>query len=237
MPFGELSEAREGVKFKPVVGLKNTEVATAGELDSLVHAVAVAGVGFVEEAEAGVDGLVGFDDGEGVIGGAVVDTEDFEVAEGLVGEGVEGLAEVGGGVVDRDKDGGEGGGGGFSLGGELTHLVYYNIRRLGVEMVKLKTMVGGEEGVALGEEVGDYRDAWLDFKQDALWGVLGKFFFDGTCYCGRKLSVPILNDEEAIGWSNIVSEIKTFERGTVAISCYRLADWDVFWRFFPVLCQ
>ena len=115
MPFGELSEAREGVKFKPVVGLKNTEVAAAGELDSLVHAVAVAGVGFVEEAETGVGGLVGFDDGEGVVGGAVVDTEDFEVAEGLVSEGVEGLTEVGGGVVDGDKDGEEGGGSRFRI--------------------------------------------------------------------------------------------------------------------------
>ena len=109
MPFGELSETREGVKFKPVVGLKDAEVAAAGELDSLVHAVAVAGVGFVEEAEAGVGGLVGFDDGERIVGGAVVDAEDFEVVEGLVGEGVEGLTEVGGGVVDGDEDGEEGG--------------------------------------------------------------------------------------------------------------------------------
>ena len=109
MPFGELSEAGEGVELEPVVGLKDAEVAAAGELDSLVHAVAVAGVGFVEEAEAGVGGLVGFDDGERIVGGAVVDAEDFEVVEGLVGEGVEGLTEVGGGVVDGDEDGEEGG--------------------------------------------------------------------------------------------------------------------------------
>ena len=123
MPFGELGEAGEGVKFKPVVGFEDAEVAAAGELDSLVHAVAVAGVGFVEEAEAGVGGLVGFDDGEGVVGGAVVDAEDFEVAEGLVGEGVEGLAEVGGGVVDGDEDGEEGGGSRRNL----LHYEYYSI--------------------------------------------------------------------------------------------------------------
>ena len=115
MPFGKLGEAGEGVKLEPVVGFEDAEVAAAGELDSLVHAVAVAGVGFVEEAETGVGGLVGFDDGEGVVGGAVVDTEDFEVAEGLMGEGVEGLAEVGGGVVDGDEDGEEGGGSRFRI--------------------------------------------------------------------------------------------------------------------------
>ena len=132
MPFGELGEAREGVELEPVVGFEDAEVAAAGELDSLVHAVAVAGVGFIEEAETGVGGLVGFDDGERVVGGAVVDAEDFEVAEGLVGEGVKGLAEVGGGVVDGDEDGEKGGGslwgglrwgvGGVRLGGGLIHL-------------------------------------------------------------------------------------------------------------------
>ena len=104
-------------------------------------------------------------------------------------------------------------------------------------MVEGEAMIGGEEGVALREEVGDYRDTWLGFKQDALWGMLGKFFFNGACYGGRKLSVPILNDEEAVGWSNIVSEIKTFKRGIVTISCDRLTGWGVFWRFSPVLCQ
>lgn len=109
MPFGELGEAGEGVELEPVVGFEEAEVAAAGELNSLVHAVAVAGVGLVEETETVVGGLVGFDDGERVVGGAVVDTEDFEVAEGLVDEGVESLAEIGGGVVDGDEDGEEGG--------------------------------------------------------------------------------------------------------------------------------
>ena len=109
MPFGELSEAREGVKFKPVVGFKDADVATAGELDSLVHAVTIAGIGFIKEAKTGVGGLVGFDDGEGVVGGAVVDTENLKIAEGLVGEGVKGLTEVGRGVVDGDEDGEKGG--------------------------------------------------------------------------------------------------------------------------------
>ena len=53
--------------------------------------------------------MVRFDDGEGVVGGAVVDTENLKIAEGLVGEGVKGLAEVGGGVVDGDEDGEKGG--------------------------------------------------------------------------------------------------------------------------------
>ena len=109
VPFGELGETREGIKFEPVVGLKDTEIATAGEFDSLVHAVAVAGIGLIKEAEAGVSGLVGLEDGEGVIGGAVVNTEDFEIAEGLMGEGVKGLSEVGSGVVDGDENGEKGG--------------------------------------------------------------------------------------------------------------------------------
>ena len=124
MPLGELSEAREGVKLKPVVGLKDAEVATAGELDALVHAVAVAGVGLIKEAKTGVGGLVGFDDGEGVVGGAIVDTDNLKVAEGLVGEGVKGLTEVGGGIVDGDEDGEKGGRLGLSsrLGAGLVHL-------------------------------------------------------------------------------------------------------------------
>ena len=52
MPFGELSEAREGVKLKPVVGFKDADIAPAGELDSLVHAVAVAGVWWARESRA-----------------------------------------------------------------------------------------------------------------------------------------------------------------------------------------
>ena len=124
MPFGELSEAGEGVKFKPVVGFEDAEVAAAGELDALVHAVAVAGVGFIKEAKTGVGGLVGFDDGEGVVGGAVVNTENLKIAEGLVGEGVKGLTEVGGGVVDGDEDGEKGGRLGLRsrLGARLVHL-------------------------------------------------------------------------------------------------------------------
>ena len=123
MPFGELGEAGEGVEFEPVVGLEDADVAAAGEFDSLIHAVAVAGVGFVEEAKTGVGGLIGFDDGERVVGGAVVDAEDFEVAEGLVGEGVESLAEIGGGVVGGDEDGEEGGGSRRNL----LHYEYYSI--------------------------------------------------------------------------------------------------------------
>lgn len=124
MPFGELSEAREGVKLKPVVGFKDAEVATAGELDALVHTVAVAGVGFIKEAKTGVGGLVGFDDGEGVVGGAVVDTENLKVAEGLVSEGVKGLTEVGRGVIDGDEDGEKGDRWGLRsrLGIKLVHL-------------------------------------------------------------------------------------------------------------------
>ena len=124
MPFGELGEAREGVKFKPVVGFEDAEVAAAGELDALVHAVTIAGVGLIKEAKTGVGGLVGFDDGEGVVGGAVVDTENLKIAEGLVGEGVKGLTEVGGGVVDGDKDGEKGGRLGVRsrLGARLVHL-------------------------------------------------------------------------------------------------------------------
>lgn len=134
MPFGELSEAREGVKLKPVVGLKDAEVATAGELDALIHAVAVAGVGLVEETETGVGGLVGFDDGERVVGGAVVDTDNLKVAEGLVGEGVKGLTEVGRGIVDRDEDGEKGGRWRLSsrLGTWLVHLgLLYHMAKAG----------------------------------------------------------------------------------------------------------
>ena len=124
MPFGELSEAGEGVKFKPVVGFKDADVATAGELDSLVHAVTIAGVEFIKEAKTWVGGLVGFDDGEGVVGGSVVDTENLKIAEGLVGEGVKGLTEVGRGVVDGDEDSEKGGRWRLSsrLGVRLVHL-------------------------------------------------------------------------------------------------------------------
>ena len=109
VPFGELGEAGEGVEFEPVVGFEDAEVVAAGELDSLVHTVAVAGIGLIKEADAGVGSLIGLEDGEGVVGGAVVNAEDFEIAEGLVGEGVEGLAKVEGGVVDGDENGEEGG--------------------------------------------------------------------------------------------------------------------------------
>lgn len=124
MPFGELSKAREGVKLKPVVGFKDADIAPAGELDSLVHAVTIAGVGLIKEAKTGVGGLVGFNDGEGVVGGAVVDAENLKIAEGLVGEGVKGLAEVGRGVVDGDEDGEKGGRWGLRsrLGIKLVHL-------------------------------------------------------------------------------------------------------------------
>ena len=68
--------------------------------------------------------MVGFDDGEGVVGGAVVDTENLKVAKGLVGEGVKGLTEVGRGVVDGDEDGEKGGRWRLSsrLGIKLVHL-------------------------------------------------------------------------------------------------------------------
>ena len=124
MPFGELSEAGEGVKFKPVVGFKDADVATAGELDALVHTVTIAGIGLIKEAKTGVGGLVGFDDGEGVVGGAVVDAENLKVAKGLVGEGVKGLTEVGRGVVDGNEDGEKGGRWRLSsrLGIKLVHL-------------------------------------------------------------------------------------------------------------------
>ena len=134
MPFGELSEAGEGVKLKPVVGFKDADIAPAGELDSLVHAVTITGVGFIKEAKTGVGGLVGFDDGEGVVGGAVVDAENLKVAEGLVGEGVKGLTEVWRGVVDGDEDGEKGGRLGLRsrLGARLVHLgLLYHMAKVG----------------------------------------------------------------------------------------------------------
>ena len=54
----------------------------------MVHAVAIARVFLVEDDDARVALGVFFDDVERMIGGAVVDTDDFEVFEGLGEEAV-----------------------------------------------------------------------------------------------------------------------------------------------------
>ena len=82
--------------------------------------------------------MVGFDDGEGVVGGAVVDAENLKAAKGLVSEGVKGLMEVGRGVIYGDEDGEKGDRWGLRsrLGIKLVHL------RLLYHMVK----AGRKEG-------------------------------------------------------------------------------------------
>lgn len=81
----------------------------------------LAGVFLMDEFNAFVFFGVLFDDLGGIVGGTVIDENDFEALVGLGKDGVEAGGEIFCGVVDRDDDGnfgfGEGGGIGVFWGG------------------------------------------------------------------------------------------------------------------------
>lgn len=105
MPGGELVEVLESVDVEIIVRLEDADVFTPGALDSLVHAVAIARIGLIDDDDARVFLSEFLDDGVRIVGGAVVDADDFDVGESLVDEASERLTQIIGGVVDRDEDG------------------------------------------------------------------------------------------------------------------------------------
>ena len=85
-----------------VVGVAEPEVLTAGVPDPLVASGTEAAVLDVHHPHPGVPGGVGIGDRPGVVGGAVVDHHDLELAQGLPEQAVEAGGEVRRHVVRRD---------------------------------------------------------------------------------------------------------------------------------------
>ena len=86
-----------------VVGLKNAHVLTARHLQTAVHRVAVAAVGFVDHLYTGVALHVLADDIRRAIGGTVIDTDDLDVLERLRHGGIEALAQIALDIANGDK--------------------------------------------------------------------------------------------------------------------------------------
>lgn len=100
----------ESVRLDPVVWLENTNVCAVSAFEAEIHTVAVARIGFVDDLDAGVLGGEFLDDFEGLVGGAIVDTDDLEILEGLTSNTSERLAQICFDVIngDQNREGGSG---------------------------------------------------------------------------------------------------------------------------------
>lgn len=92
--FCSVVERFEHIRVGPVVGLHNADVFSGGGVEGLVHAVAVAGVWLVDDADAGIAGGVLPQNVGGGVGGAVIYADDLHVRQRLVHHGIQTLAEV-----------------------------------------------------------------------------------------------------------------------------------------------
>lgn len=77
----EVGDGGEEVGVPEVVGVEEGDVSATGFFDAPVTGGGDAGVRLADEADAGI--VDGFDGGDGVVGGAVVDDDHFVVGERL----------------------------------------------------------------------------------------------------------------------------------------------------------
>ena len=134
----------EEIWMPEVIGIEEGDERELGVMDAGISGGGKAGVGLGEVAKAGVG--EGLDDGGGLIGGAVIDDEEFEVRVRLLEDGGDGFWEVVGVIKRGDDDGdGEGGcGGGWGWGqGDAEGFHAMERRRLGIfEGVLVVVVVG-----------------------------------------------------------------------------------------------
>ena len=83
LPLGLTVHVLQGLGIKEVVRLEDGDVFALRGLKTLVHGVAVAAVGLVDDLEAGVLLHEGVDDAKGAVGGAIVDADDLDVLKRL----------------------------------------------------------------------------------------------------------------------------------------------------------
>ena len=116
---------REPVGLDENIVVTEDDNGAAGFGDGAVAGVVEALAGFEQVARGGMGGGEFGDDGAGVVGGVVVEDENFEVVAGkLLGdEAGEGLAQEGGAIVGRDRDGDLGSGRGRGHAGGVCRLV------------------------------------------------------------------------------------------------------------------
>ena len=134
----------EEIWMPEVIGIEEGDEGEFGVADTGISGGRKAGVGLGEVAEAGVG--EGVDDGGGLIGGAVIDDEEFEERVRLLEDGGDGFWEVVGVVKRGDDDGdGEGGcGGGWGWGqGDAEGFHAMERRRLGIFEGMLVVVVVG----------------------------------------------------------------------------------------------
>ena len=94
------------VRGQQIVGIQELDKVPAGEAEGVVAGGAGAGVGLRDDPDA--VRCEGAGDGDAVVGGAVIDDDDFGAGMGLGQGGREGGCEPRGGVVARDENADEG---------------------------------------------------------------------------------------------------------------------------------
>ena len=91
-----------------VVIVEEDQAGAADKLEALIAVAADAVVGVAVHGDAWVPPRVALGDSEGVVGGAVVEDDDLEVAAGLADDRLDGCRDVLLAVVDGQHDGEEG---------------------------------------------------------------------------------------------------------------------------------
>jgi hypothetical protein len=89
---------------EPVVAVDEPDVSTGGLIEAGVTGVTVADVVIdMDDPEPGVTFGVLIEDARTMVGGVVVDRDDLDVAEGLLEDGVQTLAEISVNAVYRNN--------------------------------------------------------------------------------------------------------------------------------------
>ena len=104
MLLGEIVQFLEHLGGGEIVGLDDADVFSACKAEALVHGVAVARVGLVDDLDAVVHLRVLVKNGGGGVGGAVVEADDLDVLERLSHEAVKALPQIALNVADGYED-------------------------------------------------------------------------------------------------------------------------------------
>ncbi len=202
MGFEVVDGFGEGGFGEKVVAIDDTDVFSGGEGGGLCHGGATALVWGGDDADTGVLGGVMVADFEGVVGGAVVPEDEFEVWVGLGEDGFDRVGEVVFAVVEG---GDEGDFGGVGVGGEGDWLGETEEGELGVVDLGGGEVFEGEFLVPAGED-GLFVGAVAVVEEEEGAGAQEMLKFVGGGIAGEGMAIArwaVDEDEVGGAWGNV----------------------------------
>ncbi len=101
---GGMIHRSKSIRLDPVVWLENTDKFPFGAFEAEVHAVAVTGIFLIDDRNARIFFSEALHDGKRAVSGAIIDTDNLEIAKSLADEAGKRLSEILLNVVNWDKN-------------------------------------------------------------------------------------------------------------------------------------